>query len=94
MQRPVPDISDPVSCKQPCIARPGDGMIGYFRDAVGIAQTARPQSGQDLLEPMRLEADQVKLETAEFEIPQLTTEQIGVQLRCLTSGATFLKTLF
>ena len=27
---------------------------------------------------MRLEADQVKIETAEFEIPQLTAKQIGV----------------
>src|SRR4051812_26362381 len=53
-------------------------MIGYFRDAVGIGQAARPQPGQDLFEPVRLEADQVELETAEFEILQLTAQQIGV----------------
>ena len=64
--------------KQPYITRPGDGMIGYVRDTVGIGQTARPQPGQDLFEPMRLEADQVEVETAEFEIPQLTEKQIGV----------------
>ena len=57
---------------------PGDGMIGYFRDAVGIGQTARPQPGQDLFEPMRLEADQIEVETAEFESPELTAKQIGV----------------
>jgi hypothetical protein len=66
--------ADPVGCKPPYIARPGDGMIACFRDAVGIGQTARPQPGQALFEPMRLEADQVKIETAEFEIPQLTAK--------------------
>jgi len=52
-------------------------MIGYFRDIVGIGHTARSQAGQDLFEPMRLEADQVEVETAEFQVPQLTAKQIA-----------------
>src|SRR5215472_2747434 len=41
----------------PYIARSRDGLIRDFWDAVGIAQTARPQTGQDLLQPVRLKAD-------------------------------------
>src|SRR6202030_2982920 len=62
-------------------AGPSDGVCGYFRGAVGIGQTARPQTGQDVLEPVRLEADQFESETVEFEITQLTAEQIGVPAR-------------
>ena len=70
--------ADPVVSKQQYVARLSDGLIGYFRDAVGIGQTARPQTGQDLLKPVRLKANQVNVETAEFEIAQLTAEQIEV----------------
>jgi hypothetical protein len=64
--------------RQPYVARPSDGLIRYFRDAVGVGQTARPQAGQDVFKPVRLEAGQVEVETAELEIPQLAAEQIGV----------------
>ena len=67
--------------QQPSLAGPGDGLIGYRRDIVGIGKTARPQTGQDVFKPVRLEADQFEVETVEFEITQLTAEQIGVPAR-------------
>jgi len=39
-------------------------------DAVRIRQTARSQTGQDLCEPIRLEADQVEIETGKLERPE------------------------
>jgi hypothetical protein len=48
---------DAVVFQQPDVAGPSDGLIGDIRDAVGIDQTARPQTGQDLFKPARLEAD-------------------------------------
>src|SRR5215472_9239384 len=57
-----------VACHLPYIAGSRDGLIGEFRDGVGIVETARPQTGQDLLQPVRLEADQVEVETAGLEI--------------------------
>jgi hypothetical protein len=43
-------------------------LIGYFRDAVRIGQTARPQTRQDVFEPIRLETDQAEIEIGKFEI--------------------------
>jgi hypothetical protein len=54
--------------QQPSLAGPGDGLIGYRRDIVGIGKTARPQTGQDVFKPVRLEARQFEVEIAEFEI--------------------------
>src|SRR5215472_11499412 len=65
----------------PYIARSRDGLIRDFRDGVGIAQTARPQTGQDLLQPVRLKADQIKVETAGLEVTQLVAEQIEIPAR-------------
>src|SRR4051794_2567488 len=49
--------ADPVVVQQPYVAGPSDRLIGYLQDGVGIGQTARSQAGQDLVEPVRLEAD-------------------------------------
>ena len=70
--------ADPVVSQPPYVAGPSDRVIGYFRDIVGIGQTARPQPGQDLFKPIRLESNQIEGETAEFEIAQLAAKQIGV----------------
>ena len=67
-----------VASHLPYIAEPSYWLIGYFRDAVGIAQTTRPQTPEDLVKAIRLKADQIEIETAEFEITQLTAQQIGV----------------
>src|SRR5215470_18851779 len=37
--------ADAVVAQQPDVAGPSDGVIGDLRDAVGIAQTTRPQTG-------------------------------------------------
>src|SRR5712672_521969 len=55
--------ADPVVSQLPYVAGPSDRVIGYFRDAVGIRQTARPQTGQNGFELIRLEADQAEIET-------------------------------
>src|SRR6516162_1485378 len=73
--------ADPVGAQEPHVAGPSDRLIESFRDAVGIGQTARPQAGQYLLQPVRLEADQVEVETAKLEKTQLVAEQIGVPAR-------------
>src|SRR5439155_6973882 len=70
--------ANPVVSREPYIAGPSDRVFGYFRDAVGIAQTARSQTGQDVFKSVRLEADQFEIETVEFEITHLTAEQIGI----------------
>src|SRR6516162_6841989 len=70
--------ADAVVSQQPDVAGLSDGLIGDIRDAVGIAQTARPQTPQNLVKSIRLKADQIEIETAEFEITQLTAQQIGV----------------
>src|SRR6516162_3405152 len=70
--------ADAMVSQQPNVAGLSDGLIGDIRDAVGIAETARPQTSQDLVEPVRLESGQSEVETAEFEITQLTAQQIGV----------------
>ena len=54
----------------PNVAAPRDGLIGGLGDAVRIRQTARSQTGQDLCEPIRLEADQVEIETGKLERPE------------------------
>src|SRR6516164_2603016 len=64
--------ADAMVAQQPDVAGPGYGLIGDIGDAVGITQTARPQTSQDLFKPIRFEADQIKVKTAEFEIPQFT----------------------
>jgi hypothetical protein len=46
------------------------GLFGYFRDAVRIGQTARTQTGQYVFEPIRLEADQVEIETGKLELAE------------------------
>src|SRR5215469_15707942 len=70
--------ADAVVSQPPDVAGPSNGLIGDIRNAVGIAQTARPQTRQDLFKPVRLKSGQSEVETAEFEITQLTAEQIGV----------------
>src|SRR6516165_10228993 len=70
--------TDAVVSQQPDVAGPSDRLLGDIRDAVGIAQTTRPQTPQDLVKAIRLKADQIEIETAEFEITQLTAQQIGV----------------
>jgi hypothetical protein len=62
----------------PDIAGARNGLIGDIRNAVGVAQTVCSQTGQDRFKPVRLKADQIEIETAEFEITQLTAQQIGV----------------
>src|SRR6516225_6836444 len=70
--------ADAVVSQPPDVPEPSDRLIGDIRDAVGIAQTARPQTGQDLFKPIWFEANQIEVKTAEFEITQLTVQQIGV----------------
>src|SRR6516225_7361209 len=70
--------TDAMVSQPPDVAGPSDGLIGDIRDAVGIAQTSRPQTGQDLVKPIRFKANQIEVKTAEFEITQLTAQQIGV----------------
>jgi hypothetical protein len=70
--------ADAVIPQQPHVAASRDGSIGDLRKAVGIGQTTRSQIGQEFFKPRRLEADQIEVETAEFEITQLGAEQIGV----------------
>src|ERR1700756_3035284 len=70
--------ADAVVAQPPDVAGSGDGVIGDLRDAIGIAQTTRPQTSQDRFEPVWLEADQIEVKTAEFEITQLTAKQVGV----------------
>ena len=67
--------------QQPYVAAPSDRLIGYFRDAVRIRQTARSQTGQDVFELIRLEADQIEIETGELERPELVAELLGVPAR-------------
>ena len=71
---------------QPYVAGPSDQIFRDSWDAVRIGQTARPQPGQDILEPVRFEADQVEVEAIEFEITQRTAEQIGSQVPCAASS--------
>src|SRR5205814_554657 len=66
--------ADPVISQLPYVAGLSDRVFGYFRGAVGIGQTARSQTSQNVLEPVRLEAGQLEIETAEFEITQLVAE--------------------
>jgi len=73
--------ADPVVSREPYVSGPSDGIFGYLRGAVWIGQTTRPQTGQDVFKPIWLEADQFEVETVEFEITQLTAEQIGVPAR-------------
>ena len=70
--------ADAMVSQQPDVAGPSDRLIGDIRDAVGIAQTARPQTGQDLFKPIWFKANQIEVKTAEFEIMQLAAQQIGV----------------
>ena len=67
-----------VVSQPPDVAGPSDRLIEDIRDAVGIAQTTRPQTPQDLVKPIRLKADQIEIETTKFEITQLTAQQIEV----------------
>ena len=60
--------ADAMVSHQPDVAGPSDGLIGDIRDAVGIAQTSRPQTGRDLFKPIRFKANQIEVKTAEFEI--------------------------
>src|ERR1700731_3845584 len=62
--------ADPVVSQQPYVAEPSDRLFGYFRDAVRIGQTARTQTGQYVFEPIRLEADQVEIETGKLELAE------------------------
>ena len=61
----------PVVPQQPDVAELSDRLIGYFRNAVGIRQTARSQRSEDGLELIRVEADQVEVKTAEIELAEL-----------------------
>jgi len=45
--------ANPVGAQGPYVTEPSDGLIGNFRDTVGIGQTARPQAGQYLLQRRR-----------------------------------------
>src|SRR6516164_3618124 len=60
--------ADAMVSQNPDVAGPSDRLIGDIRDAVGIAQSTRPQTPQDLVKPIRLKADQIEIKTAEFEI--------------------------
>src|SRR5215471_12380188 len=73
--------ANPVVPHLPYIARSCDGLIRDFRDAVGIGQAARPQTGQDLLQAVRLKADQVEVETAGLEVTQFAAEQVKIPAR-------------
>jgi len=70
-----------VASHLPYIARSCDGLIRDLRDGVGIGQAARPQTRQDLFQPVRLEADQVEVETAGLEITQFAAEQVEIPAR-------------
>ena len=65
----------------PYVADPSDRLIEDFRNAVGIRQTARSQSGQDGFELIRVEADQVDVETGGCELAELVAELLGVPAR-------------
>ena len=65
----------------PYVAEPSDRLIEDFRNAVGIRQTARSQSGQDGFELIRVEADQVDVKTGGFELAELVAELLGVPAR-------------
>jgi hypothetical protein len=73
--------ASPVVSQQPHVAALSDRVIGYFRDAVRIRQTDRPQTGQNGFELIRLEADQAEIETGKVELPELVTEQLEVPAR-------------
>jgi hypothetical protein len=69
--------TNPVVPQLPYITELSDWLIEYFRHAVGIRQTARSQTGQDGFELIRVEADQVEVETGGFEVPELVAELAG-----------------
>jgi hypothetical protein len=73
--------ANPVVSQQPYVAELTDRLIGYFRDAVRIRQTARSPTGQDVFELIRLEADQIEVETGELERPELIAKLLGVPAR-------------
>ena len=68
--------ANPVLSQQPSVAGPGDRLIGDFRDAVRIRQTARLRIGQDGFELIRLEADQAEIEVGELERLQFVAEPL------------------
>src|ERR1700730_796748 len=70
-----------MAVQQPPVADPGYRSIGYFRNAVGISQTVRSQTGQDGFELIRVKADQIEIEMVEVEIAQLGAELLGVPAR-------------
>jgi len=70
-----------VVSQQPYVAAPSDRLIGYFRNAVRIGQTARPQTGQNGVELIALKADQIEVEAGELELPQFAAQLLGVPAR-------------
>jgi len=56
-------------------------LIAYFRNAVGVRQTTRSQTGQDGFELIRLKADQIEGRTGKVEVPELVTEPLEVPAR-------------
>ena len=73
--------ANPMRAQQPYVAEPRDRLTADFRDAVRIGQTARPQTGQDGFELIRLEADHAEIKIGELERLQFVTQQIGVPAR-------------
>jgi len=71
----------PVVPQQPDVAEPSDRLIGYFRNAVGIGQTARSQSRQDGFELIRVEVGQIEIETGEFEFAEFVMELLEIPAR-------------
>jgi hypothetical protein len=67
-----------VVSQQPDVAEPSNRLIGAFRDAVGIRQTARSQTGQDGFELIRLEADQAEIEIGEPELLDLVAKLLEI----------------
>src|SRR4051795_686228 len=64
--------------QQPYIAEPRDGMLRYFRHAVGIRQTARSQPGEKSFELVRIEADQTQVETGKLEFAKFVAELLRI----------------
>src|SRR5690349_13657196 len=73
--------ANPMLAEQPHVTSPSDRSIGCLWDAVGIGQTARSRTGQDGCEMIRVETDQIDIETGELERPELAAEQFKIPAR-------------
>src|ERR1700730_9344060 len=68
--------ANPMLAEQPHVTSPSDRSIGRLWDAVGIGETARSRTGQDGCEMIRVQADQIDIETGELTRPALAAAQV------------------